>query len=207
MGKKINLYLDLDETLIYSIDKRYQRSKIDKLTKLKHHHFDQYIVIHRPNIDSFLDWICSKFNVYVWSAGSKEYVENIVEQVINKKRKIPIVLHYGNCEDSLKYYGEDALKDLRLLWEKYQFQNHNEHNTLLLDDLITNTSKYQPFNSIRIKKFKGNIEQLMNDNELDKIVEKLKLVLQHFKDHNTVKIKNVHHYKKSLKKVKKSKKK
>ena len=63
-----------------------------------------------------------------------------------------------------------------MLWDYYKLPNHNENNTILLDDLGLNI-KAQPENSIRIKKFQGE----QNDNELDKVKKKLENILNNFK--------------------------
>jgi hypothetical protein len=179
---KINIYLDLDETLIFSIDKNYphkniKNKKID-IDHLDKHYFEDYIVLYRPGLQRFLDWLCRHFNVSIWSAGQKEYVHNIVSKAVKTpNRKIQRVLTYDDCEKSMKKYGPDSLKDIRLL---HQFADHNNDNILLLDDLYTNTSQYPPnkHNSIRIKKFQGDVD----DNCLSKTKKDLELILAYYKN-------------------------
>ena len=58
-------------------------SKSKKILELyddtKRHDFDYYyVVFERPYLQSFLDYIFDKFNVYVWTAASKDYALYII---------------------------------------------------------------------------------------------------------------------------------
>ena len=180
--KKLNVFLDLDETLIFSIDIRTKNKtkfipiEIDKFTS---HNFDDvYIVLERPGLQDFLDWLFLNFNVSIWSAASADYVDFIKKNVIigkYKNRKIELTLHSKHCDKSQKYYGDDHIKKLDMLWDIYQLPNHKPNNTILLDDLCSNL-RSQPENCIRVKKFLGSPD----DNVLKKVKQKLKDVLTHF---------------------------
>ena len=45
LNQKINLYLDLDETLIYSIDMRHRKILPKHVEQFKHHNFENAYVI------------------------------------------------------------------------------------------------------------------------------------------------------------------
>jgi len=46
--QKINLYLDLDETLIYSIDMRHRKMLPKHVEQFKHHNFENaYVILER----------------------------------------------------------------------------------------------------------------------------------------------------------------
>jgi len=179
-SNKINIYLDLDETLIFSIDIRRKKVLPTIIEKFKHHNFDnEYIIMERPGLQAFLDWLFKYFNVSVWSAASPDYVDFIVKHVVigDTSRKIKRVLNSDNCDKSQMIYGEDFLKKLQMLWEVYKLPNHSAENTILLDDLWLNV-KAQPENSLRIKKFLGKDD---NDSEFLKIKSKLEDVLVNYK--------------------------
>jgi len=186
---KINIYLDLDETLIYSIDIRTKKNILapPDVSNFTYHNFDnQYLILERPGLQSFLDWLFDNFNVSVWSAASPDYVDFIVKYVIigknkNGSRKVKRVLNSKNCEKSQLIYGDDCLKKLEMLWQFYKLSNHNADNTILLDDLWLNI-KAQPDNSLRIKKFLGKIE----DNEFEKIKKKLQDILTNYKSKKVI---------------------
>ena len=179
---KPNLYLDLDETLIYSIDIRYRKKLPFFIEKFKYHNFENiYIILERPGLQDFLDWIFNHFNVSVWSAGSPDYVDFISKKIIigPKQRKLKRILNSDNCDKSQELYGEDHLKKLDLLWDYYKISNHSIENTILLDDLRLNV-KSQPENCMKIKKFLGK-EEFINDDELRKIKDRLGIVLNRYK--------------------------
>jgi len=178
---KINIYLDLDETLIYSIDISRKRSLPNSIEDFKYHNFENhYMILERPHLQPFLDWLFENFSVSVWSAASPDYVKYIVDNVIMghnyKNRKLQRVLNSDNCDKSQLLYGEDSLKKLAMLWEYYKLPNHTADNTILLDDLCLNI-RSQPENSLRIKKFLGKSD----DNELLKVKTKLENVIFNYK--------------------------
>jgi TFIIF-interacting CTD phosphatase-like protein len=179
---KINIYLDLDETLIYSYGPRSGKKLNLQTIKPTPINFENaYYIVQRPGLQTFLDWLFKNFNVSIWSAASPDYVRFIVDHIIigkdlNRCKKLQRVLDSDYCEKSQKIYGDDCLKKLAMLWDYYKLPNHNENNTILLDDLGLNI-KAQPENSIRIKKFQGE----QNDNELIKVKKKLENILNNFK--------------------------
>ena len=182
MSTGINIYLDLDETLIYSIDISRKKVLPPFIDKFTHHNFDnEYMILERPGLQKFLTWLFKHFNVSIWSAASPDYVKFIVKKIIIGKteRKVQRVLDSVTCEKSQRIYGEHCLKKLQMLWEYYKLPRHNVDNTILLDDLWLNI-RAQPENSMRIKKFQGK-EDAVDDKELEKIKEKLKDVLLNYK--------------------------
>ena len=179
-SKKINIYIDLDETLIYSIDIR-RKKMIPSFTELYiHHNFDNdFIVLERPGLQDFLDWLFVHFNVSVWSAASPDYVDFIVSNIVTKNnRKLKRVLNSDNCDKSMELYGENHLKKLDMLWEHYKLPDHGPDNTVLLDDLCLNM-RSQPQNCVRIKKFLGTAD-FVSDTELEKVKGKLKDIMTHY---------------------------
>src|SRR3990167_1255303 len=86
--KKYNLLLDLDQTLIYSIpteEFNFDRDQ-GKLEKLSFYSMEGlYIVVERPYVQEFLDYIFQHFNVSVWTAATKDYASSIIKNVILTK--------------------------------------------------------------------------------------------------------------------------
>lgn len=163
----INIVLDLDNTLLYSIvaDKFPKRHSV---MHTKPHHFmdDEYVIFERPGLQEFLDFLCDNFNVMVWSAASPEYVEFIVENILSKDgRHFEYVLTSENCEDCQDYYGEDQFKNLKYLWDIHDLPGYGPYNTLIIDDLAM-VRKTQPHNAIQIKSFNVNRKECWDDNEL-----------------------------------------
>jgi hypothetical protein len=179
-SKRINVILDLDNTLIYSIP----MEKIPKTKTLKwlesfttHKMDNDYLVVERPGLQKFLDWLSDHFNITIWSAASPEYVDFIRKKVF-KKRRVHHVFNSNHCEDSQKHYGDHFIKNLELLWDKYDLQGYGPYNTLIIDDLKYNTNP-QPYNSLHIKKFIAR-EDTVNDSGLEDIRVKLSDVKKNF---------------------------
>jgi len=179
-SKKINIYIDLDETLIYSIDIRRKKMIPSFIELYRHYNFDnEFIVLERPGLQYFLDWLFDHFNVSVWSAASPDYVDFIVRNIITQNnRKLKRVLNSDNCDKSMELYGENHLKKLEMLWDHYKLPDHGPDNTVLLDDLCLNM-RSQPENCVRIKKFLGTAD-FITDRELDKVKGKLMDIMTHY---------------------------
>ncbi len=186
--KKINVFLDLDNTLIYSIDidKIPKNNPPKWMKKFKSHKMDDnYIIFERPGLRPFLNWLFKNFNVSIWSAASPEYVEFIAKNIVENKKKgriLEYVLNSDNCEDSQLKYGEDIIKNLELVWDVHDLEGFGPLNTLIIDDLKQVTS-IQPNNSIRIKKFIARQDSL-KDKELQDVKKKLIEVKKNFKNVN-----------------------
>lgn len=178
--KKINVVLDLDNTLIYSYELKRVKNKEFVLEHYKTYEMDdEYLVCERPGLHDFLDWLFEHFNVMVWSAASPDYVHFIVDKIVkqendkgrhNPKRNVERVFTSDQCDESSEKYNGD-LKNLNLLWDKYDFPKYGPYNTVIIDDLkhIYDT---QPHNTIRIKKFIAN-EKHAEDKELEVVKNKL----------------------------------
>ncbi len=178
--KKINVILDLDNTIIYSIpfNKLPKTKPLKWLESFTTHKMDNdFLVVERPGAQEFLDWLSDNFNITIWSAASPEYVDFIRKKVF-KKRKIEHVFNSDNCEDSQKHYGENFIKKLDLLWDKYKLQEYTPQNTLIIDDLKYNTNP-QPHNALHIKKFIAK-EESVNDTALQEIRVKLSEIKKNF---------------------------
>lgn len=179
--QKINLYLDLDETLIYSIDMRSRKTLPKYVEQFKHHNFENaYVILERPGLQDFLDWAFENFSVSIWSAASPDYVDFIAKNIVSAKhRRLQRILNSDNCDKSMELYGDDHLKKLDMLWEHYKLPNHGPDNTVLLDDLRLNM-RSQPENCVSVIKFLGT-EKFVKDKHLETVKRKLQDILTHYK--------------------------
>ncbi len=178
--KKINVFLDLDNTIIYSITPD-KFKKDSYLNKLKHHKLDDdYVIFERPGLQKFLDWLFNNFNVNVWSAASPDYVDFIVRNIVEQNdRRVEYVLNSNNCEFSQDIFGDKHIKNLNLLWDIYDVENYGPYNTLIIDDLSM-VNKINPHNSIRIKSFNTNKKESLDDDELKNIKNLLTKINKNF---------------------------
>ena len=185
---KLKIVLDLDGTLVHSLPidtpsnaRKFLRKKWFSLFDHHNIHYhkmdDDFLVVERPDLQRFLDWLVENFDVTIWSAASPEYV-NFIRKKVFGERKIRHVFNSENCEDSQKIYGE--LKDLKLLWDKYKLKGFNSKNTLIIDDLKYNTSNLQPNNSIHIKKFSVKEENLTDNELLGNVKKKLEEIKENY---------------------------
>ncbi len=179
--KKVNVVLDLDNTLIYSISCDKFPKKNSHMHRMVYHKMDDdYYVFERPGLQNFLNWLYKNFNVTVWSAASPDYVEFIVKNVVEKNgRKVEYVLNSDNCEESQEIYGDNHIKNLNMLWDQYDVYGYGPYNTLIIDDLKM-VCKIQPNNSIQIKSFNTHNKNSINDNELKEIRKKLTKVSRNY---------------------------
>lgn len=157
---KINICLDLDQTLIWAgTNKEYVPDKNSKL-KQKAKYFDPikmdnyYTVFERPGLQDFLDFVFENFNVSVWTAASKDYALFIIKNIIYKKNKEYRVLDWVffsyHCDISNS--TKAGTKDLSLLYDEYKLDGFTNENTFIIDDYdeVYNT---QPKNCIAVPPF------------------------------------------------------
>lgn len=151
-GERANVVLDLDNTLICSV--KYTPDAIENPLYYKYHVMDKdFIVYERPGIHQFLDFLFEHANVYVWSAGTKDYVTFIVENVIQRPhRHVGLVLHRDHCDMSIAFNSREGPKDLNFLWDTARIPGLCPHNTVIIDDLDL-VKRVNPSSCIHIPEF------------------------------------------------------
>jgi TFIIF-interacting CTD phosphatase-like protein len=175
MSKKLNVILDLDQTLICAeelntFDAKKHRQK---MKNYKHETFDDdYIIFERPGLQKFLDYIFSKYNVAVWTAASKDYALFIIEKFILTKpeRKLDFVFYSYHCDLSLK--TEKGLKSLSMLWDVFELKKYKPTNTVIIDD-NPEVRKNQECNVIAVREFHFEDRASYKDAEFDKVTATL----------------------------------
>lgn len=166
-GKRTNIVLDLDNTLISSV--RYANiSDVYRKIRVPYHVFNsEYIIYERPGTQRFLDFLFRNFDVSVWSAASKDYVMFIVNNVIARGRRKPkVVLHAEHCTQSAAQYNAGSPKDLRYMYDR--FPGFTPANTFIIDDLDA-VYLAQPHNCIHIPVFDVETQPRIRDNQLELI--------------------------------------
>lgn len=182
--KDIQCLLDLDNTIIYSLEiERVPKNPKKWVNKFKHHEMTgEFLIFERPGLQKFLKWLFKHFSVSVWSAASPAYVDFIVDNIIEKDgRKVEFVLNSNNCKVSQKFYGVDNIKKLDLIWDVYDLEGFGPYSTLIIDDLgkVLDNNKH---NSLRIKRFVAGNDALKDD-DLARIKNELIKVKKHYKYH------------------------
>ncbi len=172
MSCKVNVLLDLDQTLISAEgDDEYNPEKSkDKAKKFISHDMDgYYIVFERPGLQEFLDYLFKNFNVSVWTAASKDYATFIVEKILlqNKpERNLDWIFFSYHCDISKKL--KNGSKDLSTLWDIYKVDGYNKDNTVIIDD-YDEVYKTQPSNCIIAKPFEFSDKKSYQDTYLAKL--------------------------------------
>ena len=117
-NRKLNILLDLDETLISS--KASEEFNFKNKKKMKKFDFEDmdgyYIIFERPNLQKFLTYVFENFNVSVWTAASKDYALFIIDKIIignRKNRKLDYIFFSYHCDISKKMVK--GIKRLQIL--------------------------------------------------------------------------------------------
>ena len=196
-NKDINVFLDLDNTMIYSVEVEKKHKPWYKNFK-SHVMPGDYIIFERPGLQPFLDWLFKNFTVSIWTAASSDYATFIADNIIEKSniteknnntkrttrkphRQLNYVLNSDNCEMAQKLYGKNSIKKLDMLWDNYDIDGYSPYDTLIIDDLgkVITANKH---NSIRIKSFTAN-ENTNKENELAEVKKKLIKIRNHYIKH------------------------
>lgn len=148
------LILDLDETLIHTSEK-----KTDNFEYIYDHDGHKYYIAKRPELDRFIDSVGRYYEIGIWTAGNKKYMDFIVSKILSKR---PRIMYHKNMTDiewiSKKDNIAKTTKRLEKLWKR---THYDKSNTVVIDDNPETFSKNSA-NGIEIKPWEGDI----NDKEL-----------------------------------------
>lgn len=169
---RINILLDLDNTLISSIAKHEETSILKpRMKKFRWENMEGYYkVFERPGLQNFLDFLFKNFNVSVWTAASKSYALFIIDEFILKghpERKLDYVLFSYHCKKSKQLRGTQ--KALDILKDEFKLLDYNMDRTYIIDD-HDEVHSSQPNNCIHIKAFEFTDRKSYEDVELDEFI-------------------------------------
>lgn len=148
--KRNNLILDLDETLISAVEHDEIKGDIKKRIKnFETIEIEGYgAVALRPHVKEFLDFAFKHFNVSVWSAGTRPYVNDVISKLF-KRRQLDLKMNFTHCSFSEVLFNDEQ-KDLDFIYRVIAPKTHSKKNTIFVDNLASNTSDS---NAIRIPDF------------------------------------------------------
>lgn len=193
MTCKLNIILDIDETLVYFIHHRYFKHSWDPLPEKEKKKYrvvesKSGLFLMRPHLEEFLEWIFEHCNVYLWTWSDIEYAEGVAKMVTGgHPKKFKGILVDEDANASSQEHGNS--KDLNYLWYAKKMKCFHECNTILIDDLpgnSVNTSNAK--NSITINPFGifGEVkartdpyEDLSKDKTLLDVLKIIKKVHEH----------------------------
>lgn len=113
---RLTIVLDLDNTLIFATP--------NKIEKLKNYALinNKFYVYKRPHLDHFLISLSQYCDLILYTAGTKEYAEKIIDY-IDKNKLI-----------SARYYREDCVPKLNQYFKDVSKFGFDEQKTLIVDD-------------------------------------------------------------------------
>jgi TFIIF-interacting CTD phosphatase-like protein len=178
--KRMNVLLDLDQTLIsaeetrtYDLEKNGTKSK-----KFKYHNMeDYYVVFERPGVQPFLDFLFKNFNVSVWTAASKDYAIYVIDKIVlagKSERKLDYIFFSYHCDVSSDL--KKGSKDLSVLWDIYKIPGYTPDNTIIIDDYdeVCNT---QTNNCIPAPPFEYTSKDSPDDDYLNRLQSALQTAI------------------------------
>lgn len=130
--KRKTLILDLDETLLYSVE----GSSMDNFDLSFSLDNKNFYTKFRPHLTEFIDFVCSHFDIIVWTSASEDYAKEVTKEIFkgrpykllsrkdsNNKIRLP-----HNMVDSLDYYPKmKAIIKAQSFWGKStSFYNETE---------------------------------------------------------------------------------
>ena len=130
---KINLILDLDETLINTFQFNFFGNQISNLDCSYNPtvgiiNLPNYLalVFLRPHLINFLKFCFDNFMVGFWTAGSKTYCKEVLKLILTDEQfdKTLLILAkeescYVNLKNNKIFYcmnGKETVKDLNFIW-------------------------------------------------------------------------------------------
>lgn len=180
--RKLQILLDLDETLVNYVDMSLW-NKLDDSEKSKYivstTSEPNRIIVVRPNIREFLEFIFTNCDVSIFSMAVKSHADEVANLVTDGHPENFKNIWSTNDESAASSIMEIS-KDLRYLWYVSKPKIMYPANTILIDDLEENTDNESNRNNVikipEFKLFKGK-EKTYNDLSDDKtLLNAMKLI-------------------------------
>ncbi|HMW91239.1 MAG TPA: HAD family hydrolase [Candidatus Obscuribacter sp.] len=140
------LILDLDETLVLTVEKPLDRPADFRLK--------DYHVYFRPHLKSFLTRVQAVYDVAVWSAGGSGYVEPTVAHLFQELAAPVFVWSYRRCTRKFDHesHEEYFIKDLKKVYKK----GFPRERMLIVDDLERNCLRNYG-SAVYVRAFDGSL--------------------------------------------------
>ena len=180
------LVIDLDETLIHTSFKKIpnpdfqiqldstiytkKKTEINAIEELSIQKIVEAYIRIRPGVNEFLSQLSKYYDLYVYSASSKNYLNNIMKHLDKNN-----IIKKCYCRDDCIIYVENSEKDFDKPNNKYNYVkdlkkiNKDLRNIVFVDNNIM-SFKLQEKNGIPIKSFYDDIDDI----ELFKLIPILK---------------------------------
>jgi Dullard-like phosphatase family protein len=167
-NQKKTLILDLDETLIHADFAGKFDNHDHTITFLYEEEFVSVNIFIRPGVKEFLKRVSQIFEIFIFTAGLKEYADACID-IIDPERKI--FKHRLYRDSCIPLNDKTFIKDLRI------FKNRKQENLILVDNSFYSFSN-QPKNGVLINSFYND----KDDKELLNLINYLENYLHPSKD-------------------------
>ena len=149
-GDRPLLVLDLDETLVFSVEEPLARSP--------EHRVGPFHVYQRPHLHRFLTEIAVHYDVAVWSAGTDDYVQKVVAAAKPEDLELAFVWGRNRCtyrrdlDENELYF----VKDLK----KVRRKGYSLARTLIVEDTPRKVERHYG-NAIYVTSWEGEEDDFL----------------------------------------------
>jgi TFIIF-interacting CTD phosphatase-like protein len=161
---KLNITLDLDETLIHCVIGRNEEH-VKQLESMEYFlttmmsHDIALCIFYRPGLWEFLDKINNKYNLYICTFATKDYCDILIREFIKKVKGLKFIESLSRSLDGLTIYK--ALSAFPL----------DKNTTLIIDDRV-DVWPFDRGNLLQIKPYRGpDVLNYVADDEFTTILE------------------------------------
>lgn len=152
------LILDLDETLIHSVETPFEH-QADFC-------FGKFYTYKRPYLREFLEFCFEHFEVAVWTSSTTAYAEEIVKNILTAEQKLTFLWTRSRCTISFDEELGESYYSKKL--DKVRKRGFDLNSIIAIDD-SPRKWRYSYGNLIRVTIFEGD----RKDEELDLLMKYL----------------------------------
>jgi TFIIF-interacting CTD phosphatase-like protein len=172
------IVLDLDSTLVYSTYDLFVNYDCNQHVVPWNNYFGPMFatnirILERPYLQEFLNHLFQHFDVAVWSAGKKKYVDLVVDSIFTPKHKtmLKFVWYREMCETITSKWGTITRKPIQLIQQ--QIPCYRNEIIYMIDDIEEN-GFYNRHLFLKINPF--DTTNAKTDTELLKMLKKLSVL-------------------------------
>lgn len=170
-----NLVLDLDQTLISTEHFKEEWLKRPPPRGTKRYVIPgTFVVVTRPHLREFLDYVFANFRVSVWTAASKSYGLWILRHVFPRVHRLKLRYFFFSYHTLASERRRGGHKDLSLLWETYGLPEFSRKNTVIVDDNDEVCRVNAPNTCINVTPWYFDREDSADDKELLRVANRLR---------------------------------
>ncbi len=155
------LILDLDETLVHSVEKSLERPSDFRVY--------EYEVYKRPGVEKFLLACADMFEMAVWTSSGHEYANEVIKHIFPKSVQLKFIFTGERCTRCWDYEVGNPyyIKNLK----KVKRKGYSLEKVLIIDDTPEKLSRNYG-NLIRVQEYHGSLD----DEELFLLLKYLEII-------------------------------